>query len=151
MSRWKFHLIPCRVVSSFRHSECPCLRCTQVMKILSNSMDGFIHCYSGWRSTTMQVLNVSMNTSPSQPCILMRRPKHGLMTMLKVSTVRDGCGPSRCHHRTVWLIHTWIVHSGHYTEVLLCEAHHGWWCIQLLSWTRTICVVDDTWTQLIYV
>jgi len=81
-----------RAVSSSRHFECLYLRCIQVS---SNLMDGFIHCYSGWRSTTMQVLNVSVNTSHSQPCILIRRPRHSLTTMLKMSTVRDRCGPSK--------------------------------------------------------
>jgi hypothetical protein len=34
-------------VSSFRQSKCLYLRHIQVMKILSNLMDGFIHCYGG--------------------------------------------------------------------------------------------------------
>jgi len=95
MSRWKSHLILHIAALSFRQSECLCLTHTQVMKISSNSMDGFIHCYSGWRSTTMQVLNTSVNMSCSQPCILMRRPRPGLTVMSKASTVGDGRGPSK--------------------------------------------------------
>jgi len=37
----------------------------------------------------MQVLNTSMIASCSQPCILTRRPRPGLTTMSKVSTIRE--------------------------------------------------------------
>ena len=95
MSRWRSHFIPRVVVLSCCQSECPCLRCTQVTKILSSLIKGFIQCCGGWRSTTTQVLNASVITSCSQPCILTRRPRPGLTTTSKVSTVGDGCGPSK--------------------------------------------------------
>ena len=95
MSRWKSHFILWIAVLSFCQSGCLCLRHTQVMKILSSLMAGFNQCYSGWRSTTMQVLNASVIASCSQPCISMRRPRPGLMITSKVSTTGDGCGPSK--------------------------------------------------------
>ena len=95
MSRWRFHSIPRVAVLSYRQYKCHCLRPTQVTKISSSLMAGFIRCCGGWKSTTMQVPNASMIISCSQRCILTRKPRPGSMIMSKVSTIGDGCGPSK--------------------------------------------------------
>jgi len=95
MSRWRSHFILWVAVLSCCKSECPCLRPTQVTKILSSLMDGFIQCCGGWKSTTTQVPNASVIVSHSRQCILTRRPRPGSTITLKVSTIGDGCGPSK--------------------------------------------------------
>ena len=120
----------------------PCLRSTQVRKTSRNSMDGFNPCYGDWRSTTTQALITSMNVSHSQLYFLTRKPRqqHQGCQLLKT-----GVDLQRHHHRPIQSVHTWIIYSGCNTEVLFCEVHHRWWCIQLLSWTQTVHVKDDSY------
>ena len=95
MSRWEFCLIPRQAVSSPHHYECLSQRSTQVMRTSNNSMAGCIRCCDGWRLTILQDRSASGNASRSQPCISAKKPRHGLTITSKVSTIRDGCGPSR--------------------------------------------------------